>query len=116
MRPCRFPIRARGPGSARWPPYFATLPAPFGVTYPQLDALNLMRLGSPQSAILSAVIFNALIIIALVPLALPGVAYRPIGAGPLLARNAFIYGVGGLIAPFVGIKLIDLIVRGLTLA
>jgi potassium-transporting ATPase ATP-binding subunit len=91
--------------------YFAILPAAFVVTYPQLDKLNLMRLGSPESAILSAIIFNALIIIALVPLALRGVAYRPIGAGPLLARNALIYGVGGIIAPFIGIKLIDVIVR-----
>jgi len=96
--------------------YFAILPAAFVVTYPELHALNIMKLGSPESAILSAVIFNALIIVALVPLALRGVAYRPIGAGPLLARNALIYGVGGIIAPFVGIKLIDIIIRALHLA
>jgi potassium-transporting ATPase ATP-binding subunit len=96
--------------------YFAILPAAFAVTYPQLNALNIMKLGSPQSAILSAIIFNALVIIALVPLALRGVAYRPIGAGPLLARNALIYGIGGIIAPFAGIKLIDLIVNGIHLA
>ena len=96
--------------------YFAILPAAFVVTYPELRALNIMKLGSPESAILSAVIFNALIIVALVPLALRGVAYRPIGAGPLLARNALIYGVGGIIAPFVGIKLIDIIIRALHLA
>ncbi len=91
--------------------YFAILPAAFAVAYPQLDSLNLMRLGSPESAILSAVIFNALIIIALVPLALRGVAYRAIGAGPLLARNATIYGLGGIIAPFAGIKLIDVLLN-----
>ena len=88
--------------------YFAILPAIFVVTYPQLGALNIMRLHTPQSAILSAVIFNALIIVALVPLALRGVQYTPIGAAALLRRNLLIYGVGGLIAPFVGIKLIDL--------
>jgi K+-transporting ATPase ATPase B chain len=96
--------------------YFAILPAAFAVTYPQLDSLNIMNLASPESAILSAIVFNALIIIALVPLALRGVAYRPIGAGPLLVRNALIYGLGGIIAPFAGIKIIDLIVHGLTLA
>jgi K+-transporting ATPase ATPase B chain len=96
--------------------YFAILPAAFAVTYPQLDSMNIMKLHSPESAILSAIIFNALIIIALVPLALRGVAYRPIGAGPLLARNALIYGVGGIIAPFVGIKLIDLLVTLVHLA
>ena len=78
--------------------------------------LNLMGLATPQSAILSAIIFNALIIPALVPLALRGVTYRPIGAGPLLRRNLAIYGVGGLIAPFVGIKIIDLAVNGIGLA
>jgi K+-transporting ATPase ATPase B chain len=88
----------------------------FVVLYPALGILNVMGLGSPQSAILSAIIFNALIIPCLVPLALKGVAYRPIGAGPLLARNLAIYGLGGLIAPFVGIKLIDLAVNGLGLA
>lgn len=96
--------------------YFAILPAAFVVAYPQLDALNLMRLESPQSAILSAVIFNAIIIIMLVPLALRGVAYKPLGAGALLARNAAIYGLGGLVAPFIGIKLIDLIVNTIQLA
>jgi K+-transporting ATPase ATPase B chain len=96
--------------------YFAILPAAFAVTYPQLDSMNVLRLHSPESAILSAIIFNALIIIALVPLALRGVAYRPIGAGPLLARNALIYGLGGIIAPFIGIKLIDLLVTLVHLA
>ena len=96
--------------------YFAILPALFVVTYPQLDALNVMRLGSPQSAILSAVIFNALIIIALIPLALKGVAYRPVGASALLRRNLLVYGVGGLILPFVGIKAIDLLISVLHLA
>ena len=88
--------------------YFAILPAIFVATYPQLQALNLMRLHTPQSAILSAVIFNALIIVALVPLALRGVKFVAVGAAALLRRNLLIYGVGGLIAPFVGIKLIDL--------
>jgi potassium-transporting ATPase ATP-binding subunit len=96
--------------------YFAILPAAFAVTYPALGALNVMRLTSPESAILSAVIFNALIIIALVPLALRGVAYRPIGAAALLRRNALIYGVGGIVAPFVGIKLIDLLITAVHLA
>ena len=84
--------------------YFAILPALFVVTYPALGALNVMRLASSQSAILSAVIFNALIIIALIPLALKGVAYRPVGAAALLRRNLLIYGLGGLILPFIGIK------------
>ncbi len=96
--------------------YFAILPALFVATYPQLGALNVMRLSSPQSAILSAVIFNALIIVALIPLALKGVAYRPIGAAALLRRNLLVYGVGGLILPFVGIKAIDMIVAALHLA
>jgi K+-transporting ATPase ATPase B chain len=96
--------------------YFAILPAIFVVLYPGLDVLNVMRLTSPQSAILSAIIFNAVIIPALVPLALKGVKYRPAPAGDLLARNLMIYGVGGLIAPFIGIKLIDLLVGGLNLA
>ena len=90
--------------------YFAIIPALFMVSVPQLGALNIMGLHSPESAILSAVIFNALIIPALIPLALKGVAYKPIGASALLCRNLLIYGVGGLIAPFVGIKLIDLLV------
>ena len=95
--------------------YFAILPAIFVVTYPELGALNIMRLHSPQSAILSAVIFNALIIVALVPLALRGVKFRAVGASALLRRNLLIYGVGGLIAPFIGIKLIDVILTVLGL-
>jgi K+-transporting ATPase ATPase B chain len=96
--------------------YFAIIPAMFVAFYPQLQALNIMNLGTPQSAILSAIIFNALIIIALIPLALKGVRYRPIGAGPLLRRNLLIYGVGGVIIPFIGIKAIDLLVTALHLA
>ena len=95
--------------------YFAILPAIFVVTYPQLGALNIMRLHTPQSAILSAVIFNALIIVALVPLALRGVKFTPIGAAALLRRNLLIYGLGGIVAPFIGIKLIDLILTALRL-
>ena len=93
--------------------YFAIIPALFLGTYPQLGALNIMRLASPQSAILSAVIFNALIIIALIPLALRGVKYRSVGAAALLSRNLLVYGLGGLVVPFVGIKLIDLVIAGL---
>jgi K+-transporting ATPase ATPase B chain len=93
--------------------YFAIIPAAFAVTYPALGALNVMGLATPQSAILSAVIFNALIILALIPLALRGVRYRPLGAARVLRRNLWIYGVGGLIVPFVGIKLIDLILQAL---
>ena len=89
--------------------YFAIIPAMFAVAYPVLNQLNIMRLATPQSAILSAVIFNALIIVALVPLALKGVAYRPLGASAILKRNMLIYGVGGLIVPFIGIKLIDML-------
>jgi K+-transporting ATPase ATPase B chain len=89
--------------------YFAIIPAAFATTYPQLDALNIMRLATPESAILSAVIFNALIIIALIPLALRGVPYRAMGAAQLLRDNLLIYGLGGLIVPFIGIKAIDLI-------
>ena len=96
--------------------YFAIIPALFVVTYPELGAINIMKLGSSQSAILSAVIFNALIIIALIPLALRGVEYRPVGAAALLRRNLLIYGLGGLVAPFIGIKLIDLVVQALRLA
>lgn len=96
--------------------YFAILPAAFVITYPQLAALNIMGLSTPQSAILSAVIFNALIIIALIPLALRGVPYRPLGAGIVLRNNLLIYGLGGLIAPFIGIKLIDMIITFLSLA
>ena len=96
--------------------YFAILPAIFVTTYPQLEALNVMRLASPSSAILSAVIFNALIIVFLIPLALRGVRYRAIGAAALLRRNLLIYGLGGLIVPFVGIKLIDLLLAAAGLA
>ncbi|TLG75566.1 potassium-transporting ATPase subunit KdpB [Methylocystis sp. B8] len=96
--------------------YFAIIPALFVVAYPELEAINVMKLASPQSAILSAVIFNALIIIALIPLALKGVPYRPVGAAALLRRNLLIYGLGGLIAPFVGIKIIDLAVSAIHLA
>jgi K+-transporting ATPase ATPase B chain len=95
--------------------YFAIIPAMFIVLYPGLGVLNVMGLASPNSAILSAIIFNALIIPCLVPLALKGVRFRAIGAGPLLARNLAIYGLGGLVAPFVGIKLIDIAVSGLNL-
>jgi K+-transporting ATPase ATPase B chain len=95
--------------------YFAIIPAIFLAFYPQLRALNIMGLATPQSAILSAIIFNALIIIALIPLALKGVAYRPIGAGPLLQRNLLIYGLGGIVIPFAGIKAIDLVVNALHL-
>jgi K+-transporting ATPase ATPase B chain len=96
--------------------YFAMIPAMFVAFYPQLEALNIMRLGNPQSAILSAIIFNALIIVALIPLALKGITYQPIGAAALLRRNLLIYGVGGLAAPFVGIKLIDMFVTAVGLA
>jgi K+-transporting ATPase ATPase B chain len=96
--------------------YFAIIPAIFVALYPQLGILNLMGLSTPESAVLSAIIFNALIIPALVPLALKGVRYRPMAAGPLLARNLSLFGLGGLVAPFVGIKLIDLAVAGLNLA
>ncbi len=89
--------------------YFAILPAMFVTTYPQLSVLNVMGLASPESAILSAVIFNALIIIFLIPLALKGVRYRAMGAGALLNRNLLVYGLGGLVVPFVGIKLIDVV-------
>jgi potassium-transporting ATPase ATP-binding subunit len=96
--------------------YFAIIPAMFLAFYPQLQALNVMHLRTPQSAILSAIIFNALIIIALVPLALKGVTYRPLGAANILRRNLLIYGLGGIIAPFVGIKLIDMAVSAVGLA
>ncbi|HVX99022.1 MAG TPA: potassium-transporting ATPase subunit KdpB [Pseudorhodoplanes sp.] len=96
--------------------YFAIIPAMFVAFYPQLQVLNIMKLASPQSAILSAIIFNALVIIALIPLALKGVTYRPIGAAALLRRNLWIYGVGGVIVPFLGIKAIDLVVAALHLA
>ena len=93
--------------------YFAIIPAAFATTYPALEALNIMHLATPESAVLSAVIFNALIIMALVPLALRGVPYRALGAARLLRDNLLIYGVGGLIAPFIGIKLIDMILVAL---
>jgi potassium-transporting ATPase ATP-binding subunit len=96
--------------------YFAIIPAMFVAFYPQLQALNIMNLQTPESAILSAIIFNALIIIALIPLSLKGVRYRPIGAAALLRRNLWVYGVGGVIIPFVGIKAIDVIVTALHLA
>ena len=96
--------------------YFAIIPAIFVTSLPALGAMNIMHLASPQSAILSAVIFNAIIIVMLIPLALRGVKYRPIGAGRLLSRNLTIYGLGGIIAPFVGIKLVDIVVTALHLA
>jgi potassium-transporting ATPase ATP-binding subunit len=96
--------------------YFAIIPAAFATTYPALNALNVMGLATPASAILSAVIFNALIIVALIPLALKGIAYRPLGAAAILRRNIGIYGIGGLIVPFIGIKAIDLLLVGLHLA
>ncbi len=93
--------------------YFAIIPAAFATTYPVLDALNIMRLASPQSAILSAVIFNALIIIALIPLALKGIRYRPLGAAAVLRRHLWIYGAGGVILPFPGIKLVDMLLAAI---
>jgi K+-transporting ATPase ATPase B chain len=95
--------------------YFAIIPAAFATTYPVLGALNVMGLATPASAIASAVIFNALIIVFLVPLALRGVRYRPVGASALLRNNLLIYGIGGIIAPFIGIKLIDLLLVALRL-
>jgi potassium-transporting ATPase ATP-binding subunit len=96
--------------------YFAIIPAMFVLGYPELQRLNIMRLATPESAILSAVIFNALIIVALIPLALRGVQYRPVGAAAILTRNLLIYGLGGVIVPFIGIKAIDLVVAALHLA
>ena len=96
--------------------YFAIIPAMFLAFYPQLQTLNVMRLSTPQSAILSAIIFNALIIIALIPLALRGVTYRPLGASKILTRNLLIYGIGGIAVPFIGIKLIDIVVSAAGLA
>ena len=101
--------------------YFAILPALFSILYAfgasagPLEILNIMRLASPQSAILSAVIFNAIIIVLLIPLALRGVKYRPLGAAIVLRRNILVYGIGGLIAPFAGIKLIDLLITAIKL-
>jgi K+-transporting ATPase ATPase B chain len=96
--------------------YFAIIPSMFLATYPVLGAMNVMGLRTPQSAILSAVIFNAIVIVALVPLALRGIRYRPTGAAALLRRNLLIYGLGGIVAPFVGIKIIDVLVGVLHLA
>jgi potassium-transporting ATPase ATP-binding subunit len=96
--------------------YFVIMQAIFATFYPQLGVLNLMRLETPESAILSAIIFNAVIIIALIPLSLQGVAYRPAGAAALLRRNLLIYGIGGMIVPFIGIKLIDMVVTAVGLA
>ena len=91
--------------------YFAIIPAMFAGGFPVLNALNIMGLRTPQSAILSAVIFNALIIIALIPLALKGVKYRPMSAAALLRRNLLIYGLGGIVVPFIGIKIIDVVIN-----
>jgi K+-transporting ATPase ATPase B chain len=96
--------------------YFAIIPAMLLGTFPQIAPLNVMRLSSPTSAILSAVIFNAIIIILLIPLALKGVKFRPLGAAKILQRNLLIYGVGGVIVPFIGIKAIDLVITALKLA
>ena len=96
--------------------YFAIIPAMLMVTFPAMAALNIMKLGSPQSAILSAIIFNALVIVALIPLALKGVPYKPLGAVEVLRRNLLIYGLGGLVVPFIGIKAIDLVITTLNLA
>ena len=93
--------------------YFAIIPAMFMMAIPQLKVLNIMDLASPYSAILSALIFNAIIIPCLIPLAMKGVKYRPMSSGKTLARNMLIYGVGGVIAPFIGIKIIDLIIHPL---
>ena len=95
--------------------YFATIPALFLGLYPGLAALNIMGLHSPQSAVLSAIIYNALIIIALIPLALRGVKYREVSAGKLLSRNLLVYGLGGIVAPFLCIKIIDMILVALAL-
>ena len=96
--------------------YFAIIPALFIGVYPQLQALNVMRLGSPQSAILSAIIFNALIIIALIPLALRGVNYKPSSASALLRRNLLVFGLGGIVVPFAAIKAIDLLINAIGMA
>jgi K+-transporting ATPase ATPase B chain len=96
--------------------YFAIIPAMFILAFPQMASLNVMNLATPQSAILSAVIFNALIIIFLIPLALRGIAYKPLGAAAVLQRNLLIYGVGGVILPFIGIKAIDVVLAAIGLA
>ena len=93
--------------------YFAIIPAMFAAAYPQLNVFNVMHLATPASAILSAVIFNALIIVALIPLALKGISYKPMGAAAILRRNLVIYGLGGLVVPFIGIKLIDVLLVSL---
>ena len=95
--------------------YFAILPAMFSTQFPELNALNVMHLTTPHSAVLSAVIFNALIIVALIPLALRGVTYRPVGAAAVLRRNLLIYGLGGIVVPFVGIKAVDIVLTVLHL-
>lgn len=96
--------------------YFAIIPAMFASVFPVLNALNIMHLHSGQSAVLSAVIFNALIIVALIPLALRGVAYKPVSAAAILRRNLVIYGIGGIVVPFIGIKIIDVVITALHLA
>ena len=96
--------------------YFAIIPAMFILAFPQLGVLNVMRLGTPESAILSAVIFNAVIIIALIPLALKGITYKPVGAAAILRRNLLIYGLGGVLLPFIGIKVIDVLLVAVGLA
>jgi K+-transporting ATPase ATPase B chain len=96
--------------------YFAIIPAMFILAFPQLAALNIMRLATPESAILSAVIFNAIIIIALIPLALRGIPYKPLGAAAILRRNMLIYGLGGIVLPFIGIKVIDVVLVAIGLA
>ena len=96
--------------------YFAIIPAMFVLAFPQLAVLNVMGLATPQSAILSAVIFNAVVIIALIPLALRGVSYKPLGAAAILRRNLLIYGLGGVVVPFIGIKALDLLLTAIGLA
>ena len=96
--------------------YFAIIPAMFAATFPVLNALNIMHLKTPESAVLSAVIFNAVVIVALIPLALRGVGYRAMSAEALLRRNLVIYGIGGIVVPFVGIKLIDMLITAIHLA
>jgi K+-transporting ATPase ATPase B chain len=96
--------------------YFAIIPAMFILAFPQLAVLNVMGLATPESAILSAVIFNAVVIIALIPLALRGVAYKPLGAAAILRNNLLVYGLGGIVVPFVGIKLIDMLLAAVGLA
>src|SRR4029079_1105375 len=93
--------------------YFAIIPAMFAATFPVLNALNIMHLKTPQSAVLSAVVFNAVVLIALIPLALRGIKYRPMSAAALLRRNLLIYGLGGIVVPFVGIKIIDVVIHAI---